>query len=204
MSNATVPVAGPPIRWLQAFQVLLIIFQVVASIGSVILLGALIVQLVTGLSMPISFEISRTIGDATGLPQGHSLTGASEILIDDPTLGQLALWLLSIAVPLAVAMIVSACLIRVVQTAIARNPFSSENLGRVRLVGLLLLFGGLAASLATMLTQWAIARISLADEAGDPMIGEVPFIALAGVVVLAIAEVMRQGATLRAELDEVV
>ncbi len=191
-------------RWLQTFQVLLILFLVMATLGCVLLLGALVVQLVSGYSMPISFKIDRTIGDPSALPPGLELTGPSAIMINDPTLGQSALRTASLVLALIMAIIVAGYLVRAVQAAIARVPFSRENLRRIRAIGLVLLISGLAASPISMVSQWLIAWISLGDGAGSPMFTEPPVFALAGVVILAVAEVMRQGAALRAELNEVI
>ena len=196
--------AGSSVRWLQAFQILLILFSVAAVLGCVAVLGALVVQLVSGYSWPVSVTINRTFGDGDTHPPGVEPASPSEIMINDPTLGQSALRTASLVLALVLAIIVAGYLTRTVQAAIAGEPFSHANLRRVRVIGLLLLFGGLAGSLSSMVTPWLIARISLGDAAGSPMITEPPTLALAGVVVLAVAEVMRQGAALRAELDEVV
>lgn len=164
----------------------------------------MVVQLVSDYSWPVSVTISRTVGDGDTLPPGVEPTGHSEIMINDPTLGQSALRTASLVLALAVALVVAGHLTRTVQAAIAGDPFSHANLRQVRVIGLLLLFGGLAGTLSSMVTPWLIARISLGDAAGSPVITEPPTLALAGIVVLAVAEVMRHGAALRAELDEVV
>lgn len=154
--------------------------------------------------MPISVVISHTLGEVAALPAGLQLTGATQLLINDPTVAQTALRLVGQAVPVGIAAVVAVALYRLAGSAMAGDPFSAMNLRRIRFIGLLLLFGGVVSTAVSMITVWLVAKISLGDAAGSPVLGEAPMITLAGVVVLAIAEMMRQGAALRAELDEVV
>ncbi|GAB3755897.1 DUF2975 domain-containing protein [Microlunatus parietis] len=162
------------------------------------------VQFVTGYSVPISAVISRTVGELAALPPGVQVTGVTQILITEPTIAQTALWLTERFVPVGIAAGVAVVINRIVGSAMAGDPFSGTNLRRIRTVGLLLLFGGVVAAAVSVAAQWLIAWISLGDGAGTPVLMEPPMITLAGVVVLAISEVMPKGAALRAELDEVV
>lgn len=196
--------AGRSIRWLRVLSVGLTILLISGIGGAVLLIATLVIQATTGYSMPISFEVNRA-SDPGALPPGHRWSGPSPIWIDDPTLPQTALKLAGAAAPFALLWIVARTLRQVIADAAAGNPFSDRNLRRVHRLGLVLLFGGIGVMVITPVTQWAIGRLSLGEEVGGPMfLTEPPYLPLVGVVVLAVSEVMRHGAALRAELDTVI
>lgn len=153
---------------------------------------------------PVTIPVTGALAAAAAdLPAGVRLTGPARVTME-LDLGQTLLFALGALPSLLLGLGVVVPLLRTLREAIAGEVFTAANARRIRLVGLLLLLGSIAATAAQRLTGWLIARDVLGDLAGGPYL-QPPWAAIAaGVAVLAVTELFRRGVLLRAELDEVV
>jgi hypothetical protein len=199
--------ASPPPRrelWLSILQAVLglaVVGIALSAAGLVLMVGLAAADVGRWpVTVPVSGDLATA---ATDLPPGVRLTGPARITVE-LSLGQTGLFALGALPVLLLGLAVAVPLLRTLRAAIAGEAFTAANARRIRGVGLLLLFGSVAAAAAHGLTSWLIARAVLGDQAGGPYF-QLPWTGVcAGVAVLAVTEVVRRGVLLRAELDEVV
>lgn len=122
------------------------------------------------------------------------------VAIDDPSLGESMAAVGTGIMQLAVAIVVSFFLLRIVDSVRKGDPFISENVRRLRGIALALLIGW---PIGQLLSQ--VLGAGLAERAGVPddglflaLGGPVP---IAGVGVLVLAEVFRHGVRLREDVE---
>jgi Protein of unknown function (DUF2975) len=196
----------PPRRepWLSVLQgaLGLAVVAIILSVLGLVLMIALAAA-DTGrwpVTIPVTGDLTAAAAD---LPAGVRVTGPTRVTME-LDLGQTLLFALGALPSLLLGLGVAVPLLRTLREAIAGEVFTAANARRVRLVGLLLVVGSLAATAAQRLSTWLIARDALGDLAGGPYL-QPPWAAVAaGVAVLAVTELFRRGVLLRAELDEVV
>lgn len=140
-----------------------------------------------------------------GLPAGVELAWAGdvEVTVLDPTWAERLVSLAQGAPAYLLGLWIIAMLWRIVRVARRTDPFSPELARRLRRVGTATVVLGLVAEAA----QWAIvlaATTLVHDEVWAFSLGLDLWWLLLGFGLLAVAEVLRRGSGLRAELDEVV
>ena len=95
---------------------------------------------------------------------------------------------------------------RLVDRAVATQPFTTEMARGLRRLGLLVLAGGLLAELVRSTSGYALYKTTVVDDMA-PMYWQWHFDfwwLILGLVILAFAQVVEHGCALRAELDEVI
>ena len=154
----------------------------------------------------VELTIVATHGTAiTGLPAGVTLAdgGAVDVAIAEPGWVERLAHLAQGAPSYLLGMVLIASLWRIVRAARHTDPFVPEAARRLRRLGLGTLAGGLVAdtleigsgAFASTLVYGEFRALPLAYHLWWPLIG---------FGLLAVGEVLRRGAALRAELDEVV
>jgi hypothetical protein len=194
----------PRERWLSVLQAVLglaVIAIALSALGLVLMAGLAAADVGR---WPVTIPVTGALADpAADLPPGVRLSGPARITTE-LDLGQTLLFAAGALPILAMGLGILVPLLRTLRAAIAGEAFTVANARRIRAVGLLLLFGSIAAAAVHSLTSWLIARSVLGDLAGGPML-QLPWTGVcAGVAVLAVTEIVRRGILLRAELDEVV
>lgn len=176
-------------------------------------LGMAGLQVVLGIALifahdPIDVVVpAREVGavGAPGrLPPGLRFEpgGWMEAQIAHPTLAQGALHALTTLPTTLVLAGTLLVLLRVVQDAWGRSPFSARTIRRLRLLGATLLLGGVLAEAVEAVATVALDQPLQFDAVGSHLIA--PWWFLAGLGVLAVAEVVDRGFAMRTELDTVI
>jgi Protein of unknown function (DUF2975) len=199
--------ASPPPRrelWLSILQAVLglaVVGIVLAAAGLVLMVGLAAADVGRWpVTIPV---IGVPTTSAPDLPPGVRLTGPAQLTME-LDLGQTLLFAAGALPLLVLGLCILVLLLRTLRDAIRGEVFTAVNARRIRTVGLLLLFGGVAGTAVQHLTNWLIARSVVGDLAGGPFLRP-PWAAIgAGVAVLAVTEIVHRGVLLRAELDEVV
>jgi hypothetical protein len=198
------PPRAPGALWLSVLQAVLglaVIAIILSALGLVLMVGLAAAD--TG-RWPVTIPVTGAPGAAPAdLPAGVRLTGPARITME-LDLGQTLLFALGALPSLLLGLGVAVPLLRTLREAIAGEVFTAANARRIRLVGLLLLFGSIAATAVQRLTGWLIARDVLGDQAGGLFLQPPLAAVAAGVAVLAVTEIVRRGILLRTELDGVV
>jgi hypothetical protein len=125
--------------------------------------------------------------------------------INDPTAAQTVLGLLANGLAFAVAtlpMIIMAR--RLVDQAVAGDPFTVAVATGLRRLGRLILLGGLIAEVVSSAAAYALYDSVLPSDGAINTIMIDFWWLLLGLVVLSFAQIMRHGCALRTELDEVI
>jgi hypothetical protein len=137
----------------------------------------------------------------------HLLPMTVNVYVQSPTPIQTLLGLLAHGVAQAVATLPMIVLARrLVDRAIATDPFTMSMVRGLRRLGLVVLLGGLLAELVRSAAAIALYASALKD--GHPFLDTDWMIdfwwLLLGLVILSFAQVVEHGCTLRTELDEVI
>lgn len=159
-----------------------------------------------GPDVPASY-VDGVVGATGGLRAGAEITGGSqvEVLIVDPTVGQVVAWLFTWLPSFALFMTVVVMLRRLVRDARRGDPFTLTTVRRLRILAVVTLAGGAVASLLEFAAGLTVAWLAL-----DGGIFAEPYsfvgtaAVLVGVAFLVIAEVVKRGCAMREELETVI
>ncbi|WP_033342239.1 DUF2975 domain-containing protein [Catenuloplanes japonicus] len=166
----------------------------VATIGRAVVAG----------TVDLTIQTAGATG-VTGLPAGVRLAdgGGVEVTVTDPAWGERLLSALQGAPAYLLGLLIIVLLWRIVAVARRTDPFSPELPRRLRRLGVATLVLGVCAELAQVAIDAAASTVvygefwALSFRSGFWWL-------LLGFGLLAVAEVLRRGGALRAELDEVV
>lgn len=188
--------------WLKEFQAVLILGLVLAA-----LLGGLgVAAVVAGDSVPVQLPATGVTGTVEyGLRDGSTVAADQQVRVEaaDPGLGQRAGWLFTALPTYLVIVALLVLLLRIVVLARRTDPFTQATVRRVRVLGWVALVGGIAAYGAEALAQLYLVGSVTTDGIGittDLPLHWFPI----GFGLLALAEVVKRGCAMRAELDSVV
>ena len=144
------------------------------------------------------------------LPKDANLTiGFTEIGQRDYTTGEHLLYLAGHGLTLAVVTFPMMWLaMRLVGRAIDEDPFTLDMVRRLRVLGFVVLGGGLLITVTEYVTSTILVKITVPGYLAEPFGNYYPsspvWWALAGFIILAVAGILRRGVAMRAELDEVI
>lgn len=183
--------------------------QLVLAAGVVTATAAAVWDVVTTFTSGVDMRVPLPALEVSELSLPAGLTapdwGAMDLTITDPSIAQ-RLWGLLAVVPGKVVLVaVAVLLFLAVRVARRDDPFAPGVVRRVRLSAAVALIGGLLVTVATPLAELALA-VGV-DAGGDGFSFAVslsPVWIMAGVSLLAVAEILRRGKGLRDELAEVV
>lgn len=169
------------------------------------------VTLVTTARSPITVAVPLEVlpavsGAATdGLVTGTELDthGTVDVVVDDPTPGQV-IWSLASSLPTAaIGVATLVLLLLLVRDARRVGAFNDSTVRRLRAIGLIALIGGPVAIALDAASSAYLARSVLTS--GSEVIGDITLDWLVvGLGFLALSQVMRSGLAMRHELDEVI
>jgi hypothetical protein len=187
--------------WLQELQAVLVVSLVV--IGG---LGVLGVAAAGGDSLQLELPASAVSGNVDyGLRAGAAVAPEQDITVTvaDPSARQRVVWALTVAPSLAVIAALLVLLLRIVRHARRGDPFTPATVRRLRVLALVTLGGGHLASLVELFASMYLSSTVAVD--GVIGVSELPVHwFLVGFGLFAVAEVVRRGHTMRAELETVV
>jgi hypothetical protein len=186
----------------------------IALVAAIALLGVLavmnIVAIVGGLpvSVAVPAGVVDGVGGATGgLAEGVAVDphGTVDVLVDDPSARQLFAGTLASLPTFLVILTLFAMLLGVVRRARKDGPFDKHVVWRLRLIGAVAIVAGFIAGLVELfaqldLTSTVTDRSMSATVSPQSLFGWV----LVGIALFAIAEVVKRGLTMRAELDTMI
>ncbi|MFC4560611.1 DUF2975 domain-containing protein [Nocardiopsis mangrovi] len=169
----------------------------ISGIGTVLGIGTPLRDHV--IAIPLGAEELRAAPGA--LPPGTEPHGTTEVVVNDPTPAQAALWLVLAATPVALWLAGAVLLHRTIRAARHEGPFTHGVARRLRALGMLAVLGGLGTGVLDLGAGAALTSLVLGD-GGFHASADVPFgVVLAGLGMLAIAEIVRHGVDLREDAE---
>lgn len=188
--------------WLKELQAVLI--------GGLVIVGAVVafgVAMVVGAdSLPVEVPASAVTGTADySLREGATITPEQdvEVTVTDPSPGQRIAWTLTTLPSLVVVAALLVLLLRVVWYARRSDPFTLATVRRLRVLAVVALAGGWLAFIVEAIAAMELSRTVLTG--GLVAYSTVPlYWFLVGFGLFAVAEVVKRGCVMRAELDTVV
>lgn len=187
--------------WLQELQAVLLLGLVMAGVLTV---GG--VAGAFGDSLPVELPASAVSGSVdSGLRAGATVLSeqAVTVTVADPSATQRALWLASAAPTNLVVVLLLIQLLRIVRHARRHDPFTTATVRRLRVLAVVALAGGYLAAFAQVLAAMELSGTVLSD--GLTAYFELPlYWFVVGFGLFAVAEVVRRGCALRAELETVI
>jgi len=203
--------ARSKVRRLRAIRTLL---TLMLALNVLFLIGAALIKVSGGIVARFQVPVDLVYGPQPYVLQQlnwHLSPETVDVYVRDPSLLQTLLGLLAHGLADAVAALPMIVLARrLVDRAIAADPFTMTMVRGLRRLGLIVLLGGLLAELIGSTAAIALYRSALPD--GHPVIDTV-FVTpgvidlwwlLLGLVILGFAQVVEHGCALRAELDKVI
>jgi hypothetical protein len=193
------------VAWLTVAWFALYVGQLIAVLILVIQLALVVTGSAVEIELPLAAVGGVTDAGNAGRSADHvgvSQDGLMQVWIKQPTVGQSLLGVARTVPTVAVVMAMLTALSQVVRGARRADPFSVRNVHLLRILGFTVLLGGLLAEIGELLANLAlIAPLLDGNQSGEVTIG---WWWLVGLAFLAIAEVMRKGLAMRAELDTVI
>lgn len=185
-----------------------------ALIAALVLLGVLAVVNVVAFAggWPVSVEVPAGavdgVGEATGgLAAGVAVDphGTVDLLIEDPSARQaFGAGLVSLPTVLVI-LALFAMLLGVVRRARKGGPFDEHVVWRLRLIGVVAIAAGVIAHLVELFAQLDLtSTVTDRSMSGNLSLQSLFGWVLVGIALFAIAEVVKRGLVMRAELDTVI
>ncbi len=191
--------------WLGELQTGLIVSLALGALVAAVEIGSLI----TGGPVPVELsarDITDVTGASGGLAPGVSVAADStvEAVITDPSIGQLSWYAASRLGQLGVALALLALLLRLVIVARRTDPFTAATVRRLRVLAAVSALGGVATGFLTMFAGLVLSDAATGGRTITTTLSLNIQWLLAAVGFLAIAEVIKRGRALRAELETVI
>jgi serine phosphatase RsbU (regulator of sigma subunit) len=175
--------------------VVLVVFSVVTTLGHN-----------RQIRLPVQFDLApsayRMYGQGGAAVDGHLVQADGSITITGPTGISLAIPFVGAFVSLAVALVTVHRLRGIFQRLVEGQPFLQENARSLRFIGLAIVVGELAFAGFQYLGQWSIARhLSSQEIAFHARFSPNLSVILAGLALLIVAEIIREGIKMRTDLE---
>jgi hypothetical protein len=187
--------------WLKELQAVLVFCLVVVGVFGVFAA----VDVVAGESIVVRLPASAVTGDTDfGLREGATVAAAQdlEVAVTDPTMGQRLAWVLTSLPSYVVVVTVLALLVWIVRHARRGDPFTPATVRRLRALAVVTLAGclaGLVETGAAFYLSGTVASDGIVADWSPPV-----HWLLAGFGLFAVAELIKRGCAMRAELETVV
>jgi hypothetical protein len=190
---------------LAGFQLLLAGVLVVAPLWALFRVAYRVNNGLIGVSVPAERIAWPPAGDDLR-PDAPILPGAQvEVGLPEPSVEEVATWLLTWLPTFAVFLTVVMLLLSLVQHARRSDPFTRTTVRRLRVLAVVTLLGAAAAHLVEYLAEFSLTYAVLQSSAFSITYEVLPGPALlVGLAFLVIAEVVRRGCAMREELDTVI
>ena len=195
--------------WLAEMQQLLVVGVVLVGLGGLVQLA--LIAFGSAIQATVPTQVLLGEGPVPGAQPGVSFDrwGDLGIVVEHPSVGQRTACVLTGAPTLVLVLVLLAMLLQIVRNARRSDPFTRLTVRRLRVLAVTVLVGGEVAVIVE-----TIAHFQLSDSVTYPIAGvhvgyaatlELPVVWLfVGFGFLAIAEVVKRGCAMRAELDEVI
>jgi hypothetical protein len=186
--------------------------QGLVAVALVVLAGIVVFNVVTladgGLvvaQVPAD-AVTGVAGATGGLRAGGVVDGNVEVLVADPTLGQLVTYQSTRLPTFAVVAAVLVLLWTALRRAGREDPFADRTVRRLRLIGWVALVGGILAQLVQMIASLELTAQVTADgkQFTTLDLGPTGLFLLVGFGFFAIAEILKRGLAMRTELEAVI
>lgn len=190
--------------WLAELQTLLLIALVLSGVAIAVGLGTLAVDDSVTFTVPAGGVDGITdVRGSLRANAGIDPEGDVDVRVSDPSARQRLLYVLTGLPSYALGLVILALLWNTVRAARRVGPFAPTVVRRLTWLGFTVLAGGPLADAAQLIATF-LASGTLFD--GQMFVSYVPswWWFLAGLGFLAVAEVVKRGTAMRAELDEVV
>ncbi|GAA3750127.1 hypothetical protein GCM10022225_38020 [Plantactinospora mayteni] len=151
-------------------------------------------------------SVAGIAGVTDGLRPGVVVDGDVEVLVADPTPGQLVVYQLTALPAFAVGAAVLGLLWSALRRARREDPFAEGTVRRLRLIGWVALVGGTTAQLVQLIASLELTARLTADRAWSTTLdlAQTGLFLLVGFGFFAVAEILRRGLTMRTELETLV
>jgi hypothetical protein len=158
------------------------------------------------ISLPVSFEINpsayRIQGAGGAAVDARIEDAGGRVRVTGPPVAFVTLPLVGVIAVLVVVMVVLHRLRRIFRRLVEGRPFLDENARRLRFIGLALMTGELAWAALQFLGQRAVAGgLSSAQISFHAVFAPRASVVLAGLALLIVAEIFREGVKMRADLE---
>ncbi|WP_432983404.1 DUF2975 domain-containing protein [Dactylosporangium sp. CA-233914] len=178
-----------------------------ALVAGMVLVGAAgpVVALAFGTESPLPVRVPADLVDASAGSAAIDPDGMVDILVEHPGIGQLTLGVLTFLPTLAVVFTLLTVLWRIVRRIRRGGPFDERIVRGVRILGWIAGVGGLVAGFVEAFAEAALS-MTVTDGFGFglPLIPGLLGWVLVGIGCFALAEILRRGMVMRAELDTVI
>jgi hypothetical protein len=152
-------------------------------------------------------EVDGVGGATGGLPAGVAVDphGTVDVLVDDPSARHLFAAALVSLPTILVILVLFVMLLGVVHRARKGDPFGEHVVRRLRLIGVVAIAAGVVARLIEFFAQLDLTS-SVTDQSASATVSVQGLFGwvLVGIALFAIAEVVKRGLAMRAELDTVI
>jgi hypothetical protein len=182
--------------------------RAVLILGLLLTGGATLAGIAAAFTGPLQIDLPATAVAATvdyGLHGGAAVAAEQEVTVGiaDPDTGQRVLWVLDSLPTQIVIAAMLALLLMIVNDARRADPFTLRTVRRLRILAIVALAGGHLAFFVEMIARFALSESVL--RAGVASFIYFPSLwLLIGFGLLAVAEVVRRGCSMRSELEAVI
>jgi hypothetical protein len=187
--------------WLKGLQSMLILGLAVVGASAVFDAAA-----ARGESLQLELPASAVSGTVDyNLREGAAVAAVQDVTVTvtDPSLEQRAVWVLTVLPAYAVVVALLILILRIVWSARRGDPFTLATVRRLRVLAWVTLAGGYLAFIVEIIAAMHLSSTVLVDAVAGS--AEVPLHwFLIGFGMLAVAEVVKRGVAMRAELETVV
>ena len=195
------------------FKVLLdVAFYVACLAGAVSVVAALVVVVSptntskVSVSLPVRFVIDpstyRIQGAGGSAMDGRIEDATGSVKVTNPPVAAVVRTVVGVTAVMAVVLVVLHHLRRIFRRLVEGRPFLDENARRLRFIGLAVVAGELAWAAFQYLGQRAvIGALSSAQISFHAVFAPRPSVVLAGLALLIVAEIFREGIKMRADLE---
>ncbi|MBT8225348.1 MAG: DUF2975 domain-containing protein [Dactylosporangium sp.] len=189
--------------WLREMSGALVFAMIAVGVGTLLTTCA---SFLGSITVSAASDLVIESGALTGLTGGASLdpNGAVELVVDDPTVKQGVLHLLTWLPTATVVLIMLGFLLRIVRIA-RQDPFRTAVLAHLRSLGIVVIIAGPLSWGVEFFASFALVGTVTAEGSSGRLELQAPLVwMLVGMGYFAIAEVVKRGTAMRAELDEVI
>ncbi|HEX5595191.1 MAG TPA: DUF2975 domain-containing protein [Micromonosporaceae bacterium] len=189
--------------WLKELQAVLIVGLVL--VGGLGVVGAVVTAAV-GETLPMQLPASAVSGTVDyGLREGVAIAAEQDVTVTvaDPSLQQRVVWALTTLPSHMVIVTLMVLLLRIVWHARRSDPFTLATVRWLRVLAVVTVAGGYLGSLMELVASMLLSSTVISD--GVVGFSQLPaYWFLIGLALFAVAEVVKRGYVMRAELETVV